>query len=85
MFDRKLIKKLNDYYKVKDRNSSIEVKILKHKYENTYLELKYLFTSLFTLGYDNYEFELDSILNEIEIHENVLIAILDELIYLNSK
>jgi len=79
MLDTRIVKLLRQYAK-KKKVKSLEVSILEEKYNITFAETKYLFEKLFSLGEDNYSSEVANLLKEIEQKENILIAILTELI-----
>jgi len=85
MLDTRITKLLLKYAKVRKVNSSVEMKILEIKYNNVFQEVKYLFQEMFTLGVENYEAEVNCTLHKIEEKEQVIIAILSEMVELSEK
>jgi hypothetical protein len=84
MIDQRVSRLLKAYYSVRSGETTTIEKILVHKYNNLFHEIKYKYEKIFSLGYENYELEFDNLLEEISEREMVLIAILEELIELAS-
>lgn len=80
MLDTRIVKLLNIYSKIRVKAKTSEMIILERKYNVVFGETKYLFEKLFVLGEANYEAEAEALLRDIEQKEQILIAILCELI-----